>query len=207
MEGGDTEDGPGPSRSTCTAQELKSVAKKLCLIRHGHGVHNPRPNPLDLGFLHGMLQKDARLTVKGRQQARALQPLMTPYPFQLVAVSPLSRAIETATEAFHGSPVPKILCPLLCERCMMPADEGTPASQLLSKHPQLESWQGLAELEERFWPKRSLQDAEQEVVERVDNFKQWLLKRPEACVAPVSLWLELCIFFINDWAAEAEKLR
>lgn len=66
----------------------------------------------------------------------------------------------------------------------MPADQGTPKSALLKKHPQVASWQGVDELPEEFWPPRSLH-AEEEVAARVLKFKEWLLARPEACLACV----------------------
>ena len=36
-----------------------------------------------------------------------------------------------------------------------------------------------------FWPARSLLNAEEEVAERVGEFKRWLLARPESCMAIV----------------------
>jgi broad specificity phosphatase PhoE len=159
--------------------------KMLCLIRHGQGEHNPRKNPLALKFIPAMFSRDAPLTAKGRRQAEALQQPMSSLPFDLIVVSPLSRTIETATEAFGTHPTPKMLCALMCERTTMPADQGTPKAQLLRKHPQLSGWLGFDELPEEFWPARSLKSAEAEVAERVSSFKQWLLARPEACIALV----------------------
>lgn len=159
--------------------------KILCLIRHGQGVHNPKLNPVDLMYLVGMMQRDAHLTDKGRRQARALRSLMQSLPFEVVLVSPLTRTIETASEIFGDSEVPKHLVSLMCERCMMPADEGTPASQLKAKHPQIESWDGFDDLAEEFWPRRSMWNGDAEVAERAADFKQWLLCRNETCIALV----------------------
>ena len=159
--------------------------KYLCLIRHGQGEHNPRKNPLALAFLPAMLKRDARLTGKGKQQAGALQTPMHWMPFDLIVVSPLTRTIETASAAFDGHATPKHLCHLMCERATMPSDLGTPKAALLKKHPQIADWQGFEDLPEQFWPSRSLKSAEQEVAARVDEFKRWLLARPEACFALV----------------------
>ena len=159
--------------------------KLLCLIRHGQGEHNPRKNPLALNFIPAMLKRDASLTAKGRKQAGALEEPMSSLPFELIVVSPLSRTIETATEAFGSHPTPKMLCALMCERTTMPADQGTPKAQLLKKHPQLAEWLGFSDLVEQFWPARSLLSAEAEVSQRVADFKQWLLERPETCIALV----------------------
>ena len=119
-----------------TEIEARHRGKMLCLIRHGQGEHNPRKNPLALGFVPAMLRRDARLTGKGRKQAEALNEPMHSLPFELIVVSPLTRTIQTATEAFAGHPTPKRLCHLMCERATMPSDQGTPKAQLLRKHPQ-----------------------------------------------------------------------
>ena len=167
--------------------------KTLILIRHGQGKHNP-PGGLALRFLaHLLLRSDARLTRKGRAQARAVRPVLAQVPpFDLVVTSPLSRAIETATEIFPGEEPPKLLHHLLCERCQMPADEGSPRSQLLALHPQLRAWRGLDDLPEHYWPRRSLRNCDKEVRERVAAFRAWLLARPEQRIAIVghSAWFK-----------------
>lgn len=192
MRQADSEPTASPSASTEAAAGSSEVAasppasKLLCLIRHGQGVHNPRQNPLALAWLTGVLRKDARLTGKGRRQAGALAAPMEHLPFDLVVVSPLTRTIETATAAFGSHPTPKRLCHLMCERTMMPADQGTPKAELLKMHPQLATWDGFDELPEEFWPPLSAgRAAEEEVAGRVGQFKQWLLARPEACLACV----------------------
>ena len=178
-------DSAAASAAGSTAAVAAGSPKYLCLIRHGQGEHNPRKNPLAVGFIPKMLMRDAKLTGKGRKQAGALQQPMQWMPFDLIVVSPLSRTIETATAAFEEHPTPKRLCHLMCERATMPADQGTPKAQLLKKHPQLADWQGWDELPEHFWPPRSLKTAEQEVAARVEEFKSWLLARPETCFALV----------------------
>ena len=178
-------DSAAASAAGSTAAVAAGSPKYLCLIRHGQGEHNPRKNPLAVGFIPKMLMRDAKLTGKGRKQAGALQQPMQWMPFDLIVVSPLSRTIETATAAFEEHPTPKRLCHLMCERATMPADQGTPKAQLLKKHPQLADWQGWDELSEHFWPPRSLKTAEQEVAARVEEFKSWLLARPETCFALV----------------------
>lgn len=132
-----------------------------------------------------MMKKDAPLTGKGKRQARSLEQPLAAMPFELIVVSPLSRTIQTATYAFGSHPTPKRLCHLMCERTTFPSDLGTPKAQLLAKHPQIAEWQGLDELPDQFWPPRSFITAEQEVAQRVDEFKQWLLNRPEQCMCLV----------------------
>ena len=159
--------------------------KYLCLIRHGQGEHNPRKNPLALACIPAMFKRDAKLTGKGQRQAEALQRPMHSLPFDLIIVSPLTRTIETATRAFAGHTTPKRLCHLMCERTTMRADEGTPKSELLAKHPHICEWQGWEELPEHFWPQRSITTAAEELVARIAEFKRWLIERPETCFALV----------------------
>ena len=124
-------------------------------------------------------------TGKGKRQAEALQQPMQSLPFDLILVSPLTRTIETATRAFEGHATPKRLCHLMCERATMKADEGTPKAALQQKHPHIAEWQGWDELPDHFWPARSLKTAAQEVASRIDEFKRWMLERPETCFALV----------------------
>lgn len=173
-----------------SASSSDSGLKYLCLIRHGQGQHNPRNNPLALGFIPKMFKRDAKLTGKGRAQAAALQVPMHSLPFELILVSPLSRTIETATAAFAGHSTPKRLCHLMCERTTMRSDLGVKKSELLKKHPQLANkaeWQGFEEMPEEYWPPLMGpgKAAEQEVEGRVAEFKRYLLAQPELCFACV----------------------
>ena len=180
------------SHASTTFEESSDVrsassgtGKLLCLIRHGQGKHNPRKNPLALAFVPAMMRRDAPLTGKGRRQAASLEQPMSALPFEIILVSPLTRTIETATEAFGTHPTPKRLCHLMCERAAFPSDLGTPKATLRAKHPQISEWQGFDELPEHFWPPRSFKTAEQEVAARVAEFKEFLLRRPETCMALV----------------------
>ena len=136
-------------------------------------------------FIPAMMRRDAPLTGKGMRQATSLQRPMHRMPFDLILVSPLSRTIQTATAAFAEHATPKMLCHLMCERTTMPADQGTPKGELLKRHPHIATWQGFDELPEHFWPPRSLLSAAEEVASRVEEFKRWLLARPETCFALV----------------------
>ena len=171
--------------SASTEPPPKKMIKYLCLIRHGQGEHNQRNNPLALAFIPALFKRDAPLTGKGKRQAEALQQPMQSLPFDLILVSPLTRTIETATRAFEGHATPKRLCHLMCERATMKADEGTPKAALQQKHPHIAEWQGWDELPDHFWPARSLKTAAQEVASRIDEFKRWMLERPETCFALV----------------------
>ena len=163
-------------------------SKLLCLIRHGQGMHNPR---LDPRFLYHLTQgHDPELTPLGAQQAAALGSRLRAEgrssAFEAIVVSPLSRAIQTCSLVFSGDcTTPRWLCALLTERCCARADVGTPKSALRALRPEASGWLGWDELEERWWPARTLSQDEYWPVVRVGRFKAWLLAREERCLALV----------------------
>ena len=180
---------------------MEDNSKLLCLIRHGQGKHNARPDPRFLWHLtHG---SDPELTDLGARQAKALrktldpscnyhelsqsvsQPLRNAIAFDAVVVSPLSRTIQTCAHIFGDQAVPKVICALMTERCCSRADVGTPKSGLASRRPECSGWAGLDHLEEQWWPTRTLSPSEFWPVERVGRFKAWLHARPERCLALV----------------------
>jgi hypothetical protein len=89
-------------------QPLSSGAKRLTLIRHAEGLHNrdyrDLPNYVADGLGHTMKYWDARLTEEGVEQAKRLSS--TTYDRakqglpQVVVVSPMTRALETAAHAW-----------------------------------------------------------------------------------------------------------
>merc|ERR1711924_592234 len=56
---------------------------------------------------------------------------------------------------------------------------------LKARRPECSTWGGLSELEEQWWPTRSLSPDEFWPVERVGRFKAWLFQREERCMALV----------------------
>ena len=51
------------SSNACLVRHMQAqpASKYLCLIRHGQGEHNPRKNPLALGFIPAMFKRDAKV--------------------------------------------------------------------------------------------------------------------------------------------------
>jgi len=101
--------------------------KKLHLIRHGESLHNEatygKPEEYD-PFLW-----DAELSQRGREQVEALKEKVKQIHPQLVVVSPLTRALQTAVGAF-GNSVPVVVHPLASERLDNACDIGLPRSEL-----------------------------------------------------------------------------
>lgn len=73
------------------SQSSRSDVTDLYLIRHGESVPNVRP-------IVGGMRGDSGLSDRGRQQARALEERLRrePLPLDLLIVSTLPRALETA---------------------------------------------------------------------------------------------------------------
>ena len=71
---------------------------------------------------------DSKLTPLGAQQARdAAKSVRSIKPApEVVLVSPLSRALQTAELAFEGSPLPRVAIALARERLWCSSEVGTP---------------------------------------------------------------------------------
>ena len=152
-----------------------SATKRVCFVRHGQGEHNRSPQYWGL--------VDSQLNKTGKGQARALHERLAPdlKEFELVAVSPLSRAVQTMQLGFEGCTAPIMVQPLLRERLGAPCDFGRPRTELLEAFPDMRGWQGAAEMPEVWWS----EGFEAQLPERVEALKAWIDSRPERTIAVV----------------------
>ena len=152
-----------------------AASKRVCFVRHGQGEHNRSPQYWGL--------VDSQLNEAGKEQARALHKRLAPdlSEFDLVAVSPLSRAVQTMQLGFKGCKAPITVQPLLRERLGAPCDFGKPRAQLLAAFPEMKGWQGVAEMAEVWWS----EGFEANLPERVEALKAWIDSRPEQTIALV----------------------
>ena len=159
---------PGPKMPLATS-------KRVCFVRHGQGEHNRSPQYWGL--------VDSQLNEAGKEQARALHKRLAPdlSEFDLVAVSPLSRAVQTMQFGFKGCKAPITVQPLLRERLGAPCDFGRPRTELLAAFPEMRGWQGSAEMKEVWWS----ESFEANLPERVEALKAWIDSRPEKTIAVV----------------------
>ena len=159
---------PGPKMPLATS-------KRVCFVRHGQGEHNRSPQYWGL--------VDSQLNEAGKEQARALHKRLAPDlpEFDLVAVSPLSRAVQTMQFGFKGCKAPITVQPLLRERLGAPCDFGRPRTELLAAFPEMRGWQGSAEMKEVWWS----ESFEANLPERVEALKAWIDSRPEKTIAVV----------------------
>jgi len=186
---------------------------RIICIRHGESTFNAahRLGGGDPGH------RDARLTPRGQAQAREARQRLTDIPFELVVVSPLTRAIETAAIVFGEHPnQPRVLVEVLHRECQESScDVGRATSEIAAEFPHLD----VGHLPEIWWhaepgcevggypvEPRHLFDA------RVAGFRDWLRTRPESTIAVVGhgtffyhltgTFLENCATIELDLAAE-----
>ena len=165
---------------------------QVLLIRHGEGTHNLRSCG---GSTDPYQTLDPRLTDKGRRQAAELRGVAALHDAQLVVVSPLSRAIETAAIAFGGGGGASMdrapptagqrfcLCPLHSERWSNLCDQGRPKSELAHDFPFIREWEHFDALDE-LWTPTEETDRDWEA-RRLPAFVAWLRARPEARIVVI----------------------
>ena len=126
---------------------------------------------------------DPVLTEEGKAQVSRARAVLAPSvaEFELVIVSPLTRAVETALGIFSGSGVPMLVTPLLRERLGTRCDEGRTKAELLNDFPCMASWEGTDELRELWWSHQT----EWDLFTRVDALRELIDARPERTIAVV----------------------
>ena len=160
---------------------------RIVCIRHGESTFNAAHRATGEDPNH----RDARLTPRGEAQAKAAQARLRDIPFELVVVSPLTRAIQTAALLFDGHPAePRLLVEVLHRECQESScDVGRATSELAADFPHLD----VGHLPEIWWhaeegaaltfglpiEPRPLFDR------RVAGFREWLRARPEKTIAVV----------------------
>lgn len=147
-----------PPVLTNEPKQISSSSKTVLFIRHGQGDHN--------ASLPGWNLVDPPLNATGLGQARDLHERLggTSGPLkdvEVVLVSPLTRAFQTAQGAFGHGPAfqnreptlkPKwVVCPLLRERMGAPCDEGRPKAQLAMTMPEMKEMEGFDTMKPDVW--------------------------------------------------------
>ncbi|BDA42931.1 Phosphoglycerate mutase-like protein 1 [Coccomyxa sp. Obi] len=183
-------------------------SKTVHFVRHGEGYHNI-----------GIVNLDAHLTEVGWKQAEALNrhiaKLKPSLDIQVVIVSPLMRALETAAGAFGDGPFKGSGRPLMLAQtpeederaghCAVACPEGIPFIAFEGCRERLgaavcDKRRDIAFAEEQFpgvdfshiergadvvYDQHKV-ESEHAVMERGARFLQWLMARPESRIAVVS---------------------
>lgn len=194
---------------------MRDTPRIVC-IRHGESTFNAAHRATGVDPDH----RDARLTPRGEAQARQAAAALRDIPFELVVVSPLTRAIQTASLLFDGHPhAPRFLVEVLHRECQESScDVGRAASELAAEFPHLD----VGHLPETWW---HAEDGCETVFglpieprplfdRRVAAFRDWLRARPERTIAVVGhgtfffhltgTFLENCASVDLDLDAETE---
>ena len=235
----------GTIGTSSSAAPAANHQKVVHFMRHGEGLHNvrfclesssedtssPRPGGEEavvgaLGLsssLRTRSLRDAALTTRGRSEAQAVQERARAAAVELVVVSPLTRALETATLAFDHCYNNDLTVPFIAHeliRCSRgdECDRRLALARLRGQHPRID-FDGLAaandgaprvagvtaaaaECDDPQWlPER---EPRARVAVRARAFLEWLRRRPERCIAVVSHSGFLSVLF-NAVLVKAEE--
>ncbi|CAM9576038.1 unnamed protein product [Pylaiella littoralis] len=169
---------------------LRSKAKTIHFLRHAEGTHNEAAAKEGRSAYLKTEHLDARLTDKGKQQCAALKATNhgVEKEAELVVVSPLTRAIQTAVltiDQVEGVPWVALECTR--ERAgVHPCDKRRCVSELRKEYPAI-SFEALKDDEDVYYD--SLGDGRETneaVASRGRELLAWLKDRPETNIAVVS---------------------
>jgi broad specificity phosphatase PhoE len=160
------------------------MPKTVHLIRHAQSTFNAAWAATGVDPMH----PDAQLTPLGLQQVAEGRARVAGLAPELIVVSPLTRAIETALGLFGGDTAPILVEPLAREWLCSSCDVGRPPQELARAFP------GLAfdHLDDPWWHAGACDangipvEPEDVLLARVAAFRAWLGARPERTIAVVS---------------------
>lgn len=160
------------------------MPKTIDCIRHGESTFNAamlisRQDPLHF---------DARLSPKGEAQVREAALRHAGDHYDLIVISPLTRALQTANGIFAGRATPMRVESLAAERVENSCDIGRAPTHLARDFPHL----AFDHLDEEWWHRHDAPDHRGICVETIDHlrgrvgrFRDWLAARPEGRIAVV----------------------
>lgn len=178
--------------------------KTVYLVRHGESTHNAQSHSYRRVGYNDASYLDAPLTLVGRGQAARLVHHLPTLDIELVVASPLRRATQTcfiATEKM-SQPLLPLIHPLCIERLATAGDIGTPVSVLEKKYQYLDysrlspedCWwwspvgaqsRGQMESLKLLWKYQGSDrgmEPKDHFMKRVNDFRLWLLQRPETTI-------------------------
>ena len=205
-----------------------SRAKRLTLIRHAEALHNRDareiPNYFADGLGHTQAYWDAPLTPHGEEQARLLagklqwrQEKGSP---QLVAVSPMTRTLQTASLAFLDIPNPAygrtplrrppfVATSLARERMGNHTCDGRRERAALAADFPHVDFREVADGPDDMWEHKEMEPDQMDstaCAARAERLLRWLWERPETEIAVVSHWVFLS-HLLRPYALPAEYVK
>lgn len=203
---------PQPSESDMTNLDHDAThitTKIIHFQRHGQGYHNllgdhtkalgqkfdiDDPNPDINPFVKPEIQ-DSPLTHKGRQEAALQRPTASQLKPEVVIVSPLHRAIQTALITFadhYDDGVPFVAHEGCREQLgLLTCNKALPLSQTVADFPQVNFDLMTAEEEDHLWKPHAREEPVAEANRAYGFLTEFLMKREEKELAVVchSAWL------------------
>jgi broad specificity phosphatase PhoE len=165
---------------------LQRYGKTVLCIRHGESTFNAAWRAMAVDPLHF----DAPLSETGFEQVAHARTRIRDLPIELVVVSPLTRALQTASRLFADHPArpPIIVHPLARERVENSCDVGRAPAAIASDFPHID----VGDLPSVWWHAQGVADERGICVEpiasverRVADFRSFLEARPERHIAVV----------------------
>jgi len=191
--------------------DVPEGSKRLTFIRHAEGQHNKDSREMENYFPdrlgETMTYWDAQLTPVGREQAYSLAMKLqfnqrAGLP-ELVAVSPLTRTLQTATIAFPDESVhpyrpPFVATSLARERISVHTCDGRRAKSVLAAEFPHVDFSEVTSEEDEMWEHKEEEPSPQDsraCSARGLRLLQWLWERPERDIAVVTHWVFLSHLF------------
>eukprot|EP00611_Tribonema_gayanum_P032528 TRINITY_DN977_c0_g1_i1.p1 TRINITY_DN977_c0_g1~~TRINITY_DN977_c0_g1_i1.p1 ORF type:complete len:232 (+),score=37.55 TRINITY_DN977_c0_g1_i1:627-1322(+) len=187
------------SRRTVAAVE-RGQTVTLHFVRHAQATHNEAAEKRGREAYSDPAFMDARLTDLGREQCRALQGrvVSNSEEVQLMVVSPMSRAIDTAMIAFEKVPshVPWIALECIRERSGNHAcDKRRTKTELQQQYPQID-WSQVESDSDVYWDTLGDDRETDEMMEdRAHALFDWIRSRSETNIAIVTHSAFLSVLF------------
>lgn len=197
----------------------KLPRKTIYLARHGQSTHNAHSLVTEGAGLNDYRYIDAVLTSRGEEQARGLRRQLEHLNPDLLVCSPLTRAIQTCLLACQHVSKPIIVVPLCAERVAFACDIGRPVEMLQKDFPDL-NYEFVQPPEAWWWMPEKMEDRTSEgslallnkhpvgvykdcepmasFQKRVNDFRLWLLQRPEQKIAVFAHGIFLTKFLGDD---------
>lgn len=169
----------------CAVVGGRSCVRHVVLLRHGEAAHNAAAGARGNAEYRSEEWADARLTERGREQARVVRREFESSgdSVDVVIVSPLSRALETAMIVFGDASVPLECHSTVRECCgQNPCDRRRPTAELRIEFPVVDM-SSLTPTDEEWSPEREPMEA---LDARAREFVLTLARRREARIAVVS---------------------
>ena len=157
----------------------------LYLIRHGHALHNELYHTMGVSAFRVPEVIDSPLTSVGHEQSLALGETIANYKIDLVLVSPLLRALDTAHNIFKDHKIP-IRCeeflreyPIGLDTCNQRSD----INDMKKLFPTID-FTNITENEDVYWSKKG--ETLEELDQRIQHIKTYLRSLPETNIAIVT---------------------